>query len=311
MSYGSYGYRSGNPVRAPYKPLYQQFGDFTSSIYSYFGNNSTGIQIVLGIVIVAILYFAFSVSNWAVKSGQSYTSRFMYLIDNTNNASNGSITIFQNPLLHPTDAKTVGLSENERTGIEFAYSCFLLVDSGTFNTTGSETLNHVFHKGYQTAWPLMGPGVFVLGNTNTLRVIMNSYANPYNYVDIPNIPVKKWFHVVLNSYKNTLEVHINGSLVNRINFSDSNTIPYQNFGDIFVFNDANYVIKAPNGISYTVSGAMSGYISNLVYARYALSFTEIQKLLNMGPSKQIVTQTNPDVNNTPPYLSDTWWADSA
>jgi hypothetical protein len=260
-------------------------------------------QIVLGIILVGIAYLVFASAEAVVKNGKKVASRFMNLLPYSAIASDGPVTIYQNPLLHPTDAKTVGLSENERTGIEFAYSFYMMVYPDTI--TGDDVLFHVFHKGYQCAWPLMGPAVFMRGNSNTMRIVMNSYTNPYNYVDVPNIPMKKWIHVVLNSHKNSLEVHLNGNIINRITFDES--LPYQNFGDIFVFNNANYIVNLVDQPKFQVQGCMSGYLSNLTYARYALSYNEIQALLNAGPSKNILQTANKDRSNLPPYLADDWW----
>ena len=102
---------------------------------------------------------------------------------------------------------------------------------------GNENFKHVFHKGYSFPWPLMGPGVFFKGNENTMRIIMNTYANPYTYADITNMPVQKWVHVVLNCVKGGLDIFINGNLASRISFT--NTLPYQNFQDLILFSNIN------------------------------------------------------------------------
>jgi hypothetical protein len=43
-------------------------------------------------------------------------------------------------------------------------------------------------------------------------------------------------------------------------------------------------------------------MSEFIYTRYALSFTEIQSLLNKGLSKQVKAVTM----ELPPYMADTW-----
>ena len=151
----------------------------------------------------------------------------------------------------------------------------------------------------------MGPGVFITGATNSLRIVMNTYDNPYTFVDVSNIPIKKWFHVVLNCKKSGLEVHINGNLTNKIRFDK--TLPYLNFQDIVLFSNANFVQSSTTpilgGTSLHVAGAFNGFMSQFVYTRYALSFTEIQSLFHEGPSKKVKTQSV----ELPPYLADTWW----
>jgi hypothetical protein len=138
---------------------------------------------------------------------------------------------------------------------------------------------------------------------------MNTYSNPYTHVDIKNMPVQKWVHVVLNCVKGGLDVFINGNLANRITFTD--TLPYQNFQDVILFSNVNSSTLSngstrPSNIdeSLVLSGAFSGYLSNLKYARYALSVNEIQSLMNAGPSSKKVDK----IMERPPYLADDWWA---
>jgi hypothetical protein len=59
----------------------------------------------------------------------------------------------------------------------------------------------------------------------------------------------------------------------------------------------------PEGENFYVMGKASGYLSNLFYFSYALSYSEIQGLLNQGPSSSF-DQSNMDM---PPYLIDSWW----
>jgi hypothetical protein len=213
------------------------------------------------------------------------------------------IIISQDP--NQADSVPIGISVNERTGIEFAYSFYLFVNPTTF--TGEDKLMHVFHKGFVQPWPLIGPGVFMLGTTNTMRVVMNTQTNPFAYVDVTNIPVQKWVHVVLNCYKSGLDVYINGNLATRLPLSG--TLPYQNFQNVVIFSQSKRMLykslisSLPFDVSY--GGAISGQLSAFKYARYALSINEINSLMAQGPSKKIVISTS----QTPPYNGDTWWVD--
>lgn len=234
-------------------------------------------------------------------------NRFQTLIDYTANADDMMLTIHQD-LKKYTDAKPIGLSVNERTGIEFSYSAYIFINPATFD--GSSTFKHVFHKGYALPWPLMAPGVFIHGETNTLRVIMNTYKNPFTFADVKNIPVQKWFHIVLNNYKSGLDIFINGNLANRITYTD--TIPYQNFQDIILFSTAHVNSLRASGIpalkeDFQLDGSFRGYVSNLTYARYALSINEIQSLMAAGPSSKLKQRSM----DKPPYLGDDWWMNSA
>jgi hypothetical protein len=270
--------------------------------------NTPSSQIVTGITTVVILFIVMFVMEYVYFASNSAATRFHTLLGYTASPTDGPVVIRQNSAAF-TDADPIGLSVNERTGIEFSYSFYIRVLANNFD--GTEGLKHVFHKGYSVPWPLMGPGVFIDGVTNKMRVFMNTYANPYTYMDVQNIPVGKWFHVAINSYRQGIDVYVNGGLANRMKFS--NTLPYQNFGDIFIFQNVKTTvrgstvpaIKADGATeSFVVNGVFSGSISNLTYARYALSIGEINRIMSMGPST--IVKTMPV--DTPPYMADDWWS---
>jgi hypothetical protein len=275
--------------------------------YPTSGSSPSG-EIITALLTVSILFMVLFTVELLYRTTMDARNRFQTLMDYTAAAEDMSLIIHQDSSKY-TDAKTIGLSMNERTGIEFSYSFYLYVNPATFS--GNKTFKHVFHKGYATPWPLMAPGVFLHSDTNTMRVVMNTYKNPYTYADVKNIPVQKWFHVVLNSYKGGLDIFVNGNLANRISFTD--TVPYQNFQDIVIFSNANIntlrgsSIPALNGEDFQFEGAFKGYLSNLTYARYALSVNEIQRLMNAGPSSKLKQKQM----DKPPYLADDWWANSA
>ena len=263
-------------------------------------------QLVKSLIIVAILWLLLLTGDTLVNVIQTAGDRFQVLMDYTAVTANESLVIHQDSTRY-SNAKQVGLSINERTGIEFAYSFYLFIYPSTFS--GEQKLYHVFHKGYGCPWPLMGPGVFLRGDENTMRVFMNTYKAPYTFVDIKNIPVQKWFHVTLNCYKKGLDVFINGILANRLPFTD--TEPYQNYQDIILFSNAKYNnlnnsnsgVIPPNEF-FTIGGAFNGQMSRFKYARYALATSEINALMNEGPSPIIRDRTA----DRPPYMADDWWA---
>jgi hypothetical protein len=263
-------------------------------------------EILLGTLLILITVTLFFTSEGIYTASKTMSTRFQHLMNYTANADEKALVIHQDSSKY-ADAKQILPSNNEPSGSEFAYSFYLYVNSTTFDT-GSDVLHHVWHKGYGCVWPLMGPGVFIKGSTNAMRVVMNTYENPYAFVDVANIPIRKWFHVVLNCRKGGLEVHINGNLVNKLRFE--NTLPYINYQDIILFSGANFTLNsqtpALNGKTLQVNGAFKGMMSEFIYTRYAISFTEIQTLYHAGPSKQIKTSAQ----ELPPYLADTWWTSS-
>jgi hypothetical protein len=135
---------------------------------------------------------------------------------------------------------------------------------------------------------------------------MNSSKTWNNYVDVENIPVKKWVHVVVMARDNSIEVYINGNVAKRLNITDG--VLYQNFGNLYLFSQRSIVLSHTNVPSLInenlhIFGTYTGNFSNLIYFSYALSYTEIQSLVQGGAS----TKTEKKSEDSPPYLEDTWW----
>jgi len=226
------------------------------------------------------------------------------LLPNTYSTDNKTIIIPQDP--NNGGSKITNLSNNERTGIEFSYSFYLYVNPASFRQELG--LLHIFHKGYSSQFPLLAPGVYLRSDTNTLRVYMNTYKTWNNYVEVENIPVSKWVHVVIVCKNNSLEIFINGNLKKKLSFDGY--APYQNYQDIVCFSQRRITLKKSitpsvdeNG--FDVFGSIKGLVSNLNYYSYALCYAEIQQLMNEGPSKKMDSAMN--TVDIPPYLDDTWW----
>lgn len=274
--------------------------------YNSSGNriSTYDLSIIPAILLPALTACIMFVVEYVWRSSKDVSLRFITLLDYTAQSSDGLIVISQDP--NVTEAIQLGPSVNERTGIEFAYSFFILVKEDTFN--GVDELHHVFHRGYRTAWPLMCPGVFIKGETNTMRIVFNSNRTVYKYADVTNIPINKWFHVVLNCYNSGIDIYINSNLAHRIKFEKE--VVYQNFQDLLIFSPNISLINKANtpaaDSNISFNGHFNGNLSSLKYARYALSIKEINNLMAEGPSTKIVKSTT-DPNTA--YLSNTWWSD--
>lgn len=276
---------------------------------SFLFQNTFGSQFVLTILILFVL-FVVMVSIETVYKAYLHMSYAKVPLYPFTGSSNKMIVISQDPA--DPKAKTAYPSENELTGIEFSYSTFLYINESTFSGSATD-LRPIFHKGYKYPFPLCGPGVFALGGSNTLRIIMNSYSKWYNSVDITDIPVNKWFHLALVCRDNSLDIYLNGNLATKLTFTG--TIPYQNYQPIVLFStDRTNPITVstggsgqrydiPSDQSFTMGAPINGYISNLNYYRYAISFSELQADMAAGPSKEFAS----DSMDMPPYLIDSWW----
>ena len=278
-----------------------------------FTGQDTISQVLTGIAIVVLLYLSLSAAEYFYKSFMALWNDKVELFPNTYVSGSKMYTAIQNP--ENPSARTVHLSDNQRSGVEFSYSMFVYLNSTTF-ANGQANLYHILHKGYSQVYPLLGPGIFCWGNKNVIRVYMNCYDTWNNYSDIENIPVDKWFHLVVSCKGNTLYVYINGNLKQKVALH-GNTPPYQNFGNVYLFssrkislittvtqslkNDDEYINGNMTGINF--DGSASGMASRVYYFSYALTYTEIQTLMKMGPS-QIMDGNNMSLT---PYLSDSWW----
>ena len=271
-----------------------------------FSSSDTGTNILYGLAYVVVLYVGLSVGEAIYKSFTAMWKDRVELFPNTYASGSTMYTAVQNPTI--SNAKTIYFSDNRRNGIEFTYSMFLNIKSATFST-GNKFLRHILHKGYAKPYPLMGPGIFCWGDRNALRVYMNSFTTWNVYTDIENIPVDKWFHLTVSCKGNILYIYINGNLKQKMKFPN-NTPPYQNYGNVYLFSNRNLTLTKENtssldstDLNINVDGAINGMASRVYYFSYALTYTEIQSLINVGPS---TTMNSPDMSMSP-YLADTWW----
>lgn len=273
-------------------------------------------QIMYAAVVVAIVYILYMGVEvlWRAYLGYGTTRIVVYPM-----TTNTSKTFQQDPS-NPLSVY-LPVSQNQLTGIEFTYSTFIYVDDSTFtNNVAPQQWHTVFYKGYESGpFPLCGPGVFVSTDSNNdpvLRVVMNSYNTWFNTVDVKQIPVKKWFHLALVlSGNNTMNVYVNGNLANKLVLDG--TIAYQNYQPLLALPNFKTPVTTdfdnsagttalrglPPGETFVIGGPMTGFISNIIYYSYAVGYSEIQALLQMGPSSKMDTASM----TTPPYLIDTWW----
>lgn len=259
-------------------------------------------QIILAIAVTALLYIIFMSAEIVYTNVRRVTSTRVDLLPKTVNAENRQREFEQNPLVK--GHVLLPYSDNERTGVEFSYSFFMYVNPSSFRQ--EEGLLHIMHKGNPFPYPLMCPGVFMKSNTNTLRVYANSSQTWNNYIDVENIPVKKWVHIAIVARANAVEVYVNGNIAKKLNMEGG--VIYQNFGNLFMFSQRKCalspnIIPSLKGEPYQIFGPITGQFSRVVYFNYAVSYTEIQSLLNEGPNQVVET----DTSDQPPYLRDDWW----
>jgi hypothetical protein len=263
-------------------------------------------QLLTGVAAVILLYIAMAMAEYLYKSFMTMWRDRVELFPDTYVSGAKMFTAVQNP--NNPKSKLASLSDNQRSGVEFSYSMFINLDSATFSS-GEAKLHHIMHKGYSQFFPLMGPGVFCWGNKNSLRIYMNSYKTWNEYTEIDNIPVDNWFHLTISCKGTTIYIYINGNLKQKMKMSDG-TPPYQNYGDVYLFSGRKKTIEKTNVSSLLneeslrFDGAAKGMASRVFYFSYAVTYSEIQSLMNMGPSSKV---NGANASIMTPYLSDTWW----
>jgi len=208
-----------------------------------------------------------------------------------------SVRVTQDPKI--SDSVTILRSNNQKTGIEFTWCIWLNISM--INTGTQTAYQHIFNKGdnnYGTdgiAQINNGPGMYLkTSNDPTLRVVMNTVSptTPVQTVDINNIPLKKWFHVILRMQNNLMDVYINGVVTQRVTFP---YVPKQNYQDVYVCQN--------NGIST----GFSGNLSDLRYYDRALNIFQITNIVSAGPNLTTSGLSSATANYGSTYLSSMWY----
>jgi hypothetical protein len=191
-------------------------------------------------------------------------------------SSNGAVTIYR--------------SVNASDGIEFSWSVWIFINSLQYL---EGQYKHIFYKGNSNLeqnglnFPNNAPGLYLAPNTNALVVMMNTYNVINEEVIIPDIPINKWFNVIIRCKNTTLDVYANGTIIRSVNLIG---VPKQNYGDVYV----------------GMNGGFDGNISNLWYYDYALGTSEIQKIINGGPNTTMIGSSGMS-DKLANYLSLRWY----
>jgi hypothetical protein len=279
-------------------------------------------QIVIAVLIAAAIFFIYLTLEQIYRAYLGYGNSRIAVYPFTGSSNK---IIKQDP--NASGSITLPASDNQLTGIEFSYSTFIYVSDDTDDGDGQMKWKSIFYKGYESSpFPLLGPGVFVSSGQSdgtTLRIIMNTYDKWFNPLDVHQIPMNKWFHLAIVLRSSNLEAYINGNLANKLSLKG--TLPYQNYQPLILFpntktnggvsvadsptsgfnnsSGSGPAFGIPAGESFYVAGKFAGYISNMSYFTYALTYSEIQNQMNIGPSSKFDSSSM----DAPPYLIDTWW----
>ncbi len=256
--------------------MLQGSGDFLTS-------NSIIAKLAFLIVVIILFVFLFQVGSnalaWIFKPSPS-----VHLFDGMYDGTK-SVIFKQDP--KDQNAKIILRSKNQNGGIEFTYSTWLYIDD--IDSTKEEAV--IFYKG-ESAFNC--PKLVLMKGQNALKISMDVFQPTgtgvnHDSITVPNIPMKKWFHLVIRVENQHLDVYVNGTISKRNKLSG---VPRQNYGNVVIASD----------------GGFTGYISNLWYFNSGLSPTEIASLTTKGPNmKELSSGPESKKPTTTKYLAFDWY----
>ena len=244
-------------------------------------NNTTLGKIIKAVIAILIVLFLVYLIKKIGKGYQDYNSSHVMILDGTKDATKRMV-ILQDPSKH--NGKTLIRSKNEEGGLELSYIFWMYIDDMSYRYG---KWKHVMHKGNEEGHPLRAPGVWIHPKDNKLRIFMNTFSKINEYVDVDNIPIRKWFNVGICVKQKLMDIYINGNVVTSKKLS---SLPRQNYGDLFINSFQGF----------------SGQLSNMQYYDYYMSYSQIRSSMNYGPSMMPIQ----DTQQMPPYLTPNWWTNN-
>ena len=301
-----------NSIKNGFTNLFNGFSQSSvgSNVNSFLASNTLIAKFVFIILIVIIFVYLLSlgivVIEWLV-SPPSNPYVVWGMID-----GGSPHVIYSDPTQSPS--AFIARSNDRDGGIEFTWSVWLYVGdignyavatppaSSTCSTPSGPAaigkLQHIFNKGNNTynvnnvATVSNCPGLYLSTETNSIYVVMDTIDPTDNniFVNIDNIPIKKWFHVAIRVKNTVLDVYINGVIAQRLLLSN---VPNQNYENTYVCQQ----------------GGFTGNLSNLRYYKHALNVFEISSIVNNGPNVAFSPISNSIAPNKKyDYLSKSWYS---
>ena len=201
-----------------------------------------------------------------------------------------TVTISQDPA--NKSSVPVLRSNNQNTGVEFTWSVWLLLNTGT-----TDPSNVIFVKGNSgaggsTYYQTNSPGMYVSSSKGigTITFLLDDVQNRQNTITINNVPLQKWVHFAYRLQNTILDVYVNGVVQNRLQMSYA---PKLNYYDV------------------TVCGGFAGSLSNLRYYDHALTVFDINNIIMFGPNtnpSKLASNANGSGNYS--YLSSQWYTNT-
>jgi hypothetical protein len=272
--------------------------DIVSGSKSFLDSNSyvakTAFLILTVLIFVYVLRACVGIIGFLFSPNSS-----PYLLNGmVDGKSGGNMRIPQDP--SQANAVTIIRSTNDEVGIAFTWSVWIFIkQKGAVDTTEAAKWLHVFNKGSANAstatgtgmtgimTPNNGPGLYLKGDYSAIRVVMSTFNNKDKSIDVENIPINKWFNVIIRVENTVLDVFVNGDLAQRLLLE---SVPFQNYGDVNV----------------AINNGFNGVMSSLRYYNTALGTRAIANIVSKGPNLKAIGATGGAPGLTD-YLSMRWF----
>lgn len=261
----------------------------TQSRSTYLSSNTIIGKLVFVVLVVIVFVLLFQVGLFLIVWYNS-PPKDPYLIKGMLDGTH-AVTIKQDPA--NADSVQLMRSNDDKAGAAFTWSLWMYIEDFSAN---NGQFYHVFSKGNPsmtgekgTASVNNAPGLY-LGKPGdgddyaappapqkrdnqgiTMRVKMDSVQlyDARVYIDVPNMPLRKWVHVAIRLNNNIVDVYVNGQISGRLILAN---VPKQNYSDVQIHQ------KNPNG-----TNGYNGKTSNLRYYSRSLNIFQIQNIVNKGP----------------------------
>ena len=286
---------SSGPSSSYFSNLTSSFGSSGISSSKDFLESNTLIAKTAFLLLVIILFFILLRISIVLLSWLLAPSQNMTLLNGMADATL-PIVITQDPT--STTSMPIIRSTNQIFGMEFTWSIWMFIKPVQPTT---KAMQHVFSKGAGSngtcdikmkQFSNNAPGLYLM-DTNTLYILMDTVNQPAcspgmnnDKLSITNMPINKWFNVVIRLTNDTLDVYINGRLTKRLVMT---SVPNQNYDDVYICS----------------GGGFNGYVSDLKYFNSSIGTTQINALVSNGPNTSINSSNLK--KNIPPYLSIDWY----
>lgn len=263
------------------------FKDFVSS-------NSLISKVAFTLLVMFIFFFLLKFSiAFIPKLFKESNSPFIF---NGTIEGSHSVVVPQDPKYD--NAIPIQRSVNENNGIEFSWSLWMFLDDNAI-TSGNKNI-HIFHKGdshtlntgeNKIFHKIAAPGLYLDGENNNLLVTMNTHnSSELEQIPVSGIPMNKWVNIIIRVKNRRVDVYINGTIKRSI---ELNGVPKQNYGEIYIAQNESVSLQGSK-------------LSNLRYHDHALNVSDIQKLVQRGPNRKLIT-SSAMTDNSSSYLAFDWY----